>query len=101
MKKTVTLAALAALLVVVLATAPTSAYMCPVLIKQAEQTIARAERGKTNAESRALLEDARKLVAEAKAHHEGAKSKRDHDDAVRKARTAQGLAEEALKLQTP
>jgi len=80
--------------------APARAYMCPVLIKQAEETIARAERGKTNAESRALLDDARKLVAEAKAHHESAKSKKDHDDAVRKARTAQGLAEEALMLQS-
>ncbi len=96
--------ALATAVVAVLVTLPAkpaSAYTCPVLIKQAEETIARAERGKTNAESRALLEDARKLVAEAKAHHEKAKTKKDHDDAVRKARTAQGLAEEALKLQTP
>ena len=84
-----------------LAAAPAQAYMCPVLIKQAEETIARAERGKVNAESRALLDDARTLVAEAKGHHGNAKSKKDHDDAVRKARTAQGLAEEALKLQTP
>ncbi len=75
--------------------------MCPVVIKQAEELIARAERGKTTPESEALLEDARKLVREARVNHENAKSKKDHDDAIRKARTAFGLAEEALKLQAP
>jgi hypothetical protein len=80
---------------------PAAAYMCPVLIKQAEDTIARVERGRTNAESRALLQEARQLVAEAKAHHQTARSKKDHDDAVRKAKTAQGLAEEAAALQEP
>ncbi len=99
--KTLKLAALAVAVLTTLAAAPASAYTCPVLIKQAEEMIARAERGKVNAESRALLDDARKLVAEAKAHHEKARSKKDHDDAVRKARTAQALAEEAAKLQAP
>jgi len=95
-----TLAAIACT-VVVLVAPPARAYMCPVVIKQAEELIARAERGKTTPESAALLEDARKLVGEARAHHENAKSKKDHDDAIRKARTALGLAEEALKLQAP
>ena len=97
----VTLAALACAALILAAAAPTRAYMCPVLIKQAEELIARAARGKTTAESAALLEDARKLVQEARQHHENAKSKKDHDEAIRKARTAMGLAEEALKLQTP
>jgi len=78
---------------------PADAYTCPVLIKQAEDAIARAERTRLAPEGRALLEDAKGLVAEARQHHQTAKTKRDHDDAVRKARTAQGLAEEALKLQ--
>jgi hypothetical protein len=94
------LAAVACALVVLVAP-PARAYMCPVIIKQAEELIARAERGKTTPESQALLEDARTLVREARASHENAKSKRDHDDAIRKARTAVGLAEEALKLQSP
>ena len=89
----------AAALLLLLAAGTASAYMCPVLIKQAEDTIARAERGRTNAESRARLQQARQLLAEAREHHERARSKKDHDEAVRKAKTAQGLAEEALKLQ--
>jgi ribosome-binding protein aMBF1 (putative translation factor) len=87
--------------VIMLVAPPARAYMCPVVIKQAEELIARAERGKTTPESEALLEDARKLVREARVNHENAKSKKDHDDAIRKARTAFGLAEEALKLQAP
>jgi hypothetical protein len=75
------------------------AYTCPVLIKQAQDAIARAERSRLAPEGRSLLEDAKSLVAEAQRHHQTAKTKRDHDDAVRKARTALGLAEEALKLQ--
>ena len=94
------LAAVACTLVVLVAS-PARAYMCPVVIKQAEELIARAQRGKPTPESQALLEDARKLVREARANHENAKSKKDHDDAIRKARTALGLAEEALKLQAP
>ncbi len=93
------LAALACTVLVLAAAAPARAYMCPVFIKQAEETIARAERGKTTPESQGLLEDARKLVQEARARHENAKSKADHDDAIRRAKTAIGLAEEALKLQ--
>ena len=75
------------------------AYNCPVQIKLAEEMIARAEKGKMTAESKGLLEEARKLVGEARVHHEQAKGKKDHDEAIRKAKTAQGLADEAHKLQ--
>ena len=75
------------------------AYTCPVQIKLAQDLIARAEKGKMTAESKALLEEARKLLGEARVHHEQAKSKKDHDESIRKAKTAQGLADEALKLQ--
>jgi hypothetical protein len=84
-----------------LTSTPAWAYTCPVLIQQADETIAKAEKGRTTPESRALLDDAKRLLAEARRHHETAKSKKDHDDAVRKAKTAQGLADEALKLQSP
>jgi hypothetical protein len=75
------------------------AYNCPVQIKLADEMIARAEKGKMKAESKALLEEARKLLGEARVHHEQAKGKKDHDEAIRKAKTAQGLADEAQKLQ--
>ena len=48
-----------------------------------------------------LIEEAKKQVGEAKAHHENAKTKRDHGDAVRKAKVAAAYAEEAITLQNP
>jgi hypothetical protein len=92
---------LALAIVVVGATAPAWGFTCPVVIKQAEDLIRKAEAGKPNAETRPLIEEARKLLAEAKAHHEGAKTKKDHGDAVRKAKIAAAYAEEAIVLATP
>ena len=78
-----------------------SAFNCPVAIKQAEDLIKKAETGKPNVDTRPLIDEAKKLVSEARAHHEGAKTKKDHGDAVRKAKTAAAYAEEAIVLATP
>ena len=80
---------------------PSWAFNCPVVIKQAEDLVRKAEAGKLSPDTRPLLDEAKKLLAEAKAHHENAKTKRDHGDAVRKAKIAAAFAEEALVLQTP
>ena len=89
-------------LALVLAVAPAAlAFNCPVVIKQAEDLIKKAEGGKVNADTKPLIEEAKKQVAEAKAHHETAKTKRDHGDAVRKAKVASAFAEEAIVLQNP
>ena len=89
-------------LALIVAAAPAAwAFTCPVVIKQAEDMIRKAEGGKVTADTKPLIEEAKKLVAEARAHHENAKTKRDHGDAVRKAKTAQAYAEEALVLQGP
>ncbi len=86
----------------VVATAPRAwAFTCPVVIKQAEDLIKKAEGGKVTADTRPLIEEAKKQVAEARAHHANAKTKRDHGDAVRKARVAAAFAEEAIVLQNP
>jgi hypothetical protein len=77
------------------------AFTCPVVIKQAEDLIKKAESGNVTADTRPLIEEAKKQVAEAKAHHEKAKTKRDHGDAVRKAKVAAAYAEEAIVLQQP
>jgi hypothetical protein len=77
------------------------AYNCPVVIKQAEDTIKKAEAGKVSPGTRPLIDEAKKLLAEARAHHETAKTKRDHGDSVRKAKTAIAYAEEAIILQNP
>jgi hypothetical protein len=53
--------------------APAWAFNCPVVIKQAEDLIKKAE----------------------------AKVKRDHGDAIRKAKVAAAFAEEAITLQNP
>ena len=88
--------------VLLLAAASTAwAFTCPVVIKQAEDLIKKAEAGKVNADTRPLIEEAKKMLAEARAHHDNAKTKRDHGDAVRKAKVAAAYAEEAITLQGP
>lgn len=76
-----------------------SAFTCPVVIKQAEDLIKKAESGKVTVDTKPLIEEARKQVAEARAHHDNARTKRDHGDAVRKAKVAAAFAEEAIVLQ--
>ena len=88
-------------LILVVAVAAAWAFNCPVVIKQAEDLIRKAESGKVTADTKPLIEEAKKQVAEAKAHHENAKTKRDHGDAVRKAKVAAAFAEEAITLQNP
>jgi hypothetical protein len=90
-----------AMLLVLSLAAPALAFNCPVVIKQAEDVIKKAEVTKVNADSKPLIDEARKLVGEAKTHHESAKSKKDHGDAIRKAKTAAAYAEEAITLATP
>ena len=77
------------------------AFNCPVVIKQAEDLIKKAETGKSNADTKPLLDEAKKQLAEARTHHETAKTKKDHGDAVRKAKVAAAFAEEAIVLQSP
>ena len=92
---------LAAAVAAVLAVAAIAhAFNCPVLIMQTEDLVKKAE-AKATAETRGLIDEAKKMLAEARAHHEGAKTKRDHADAVRKAKVAAAFAEEAITLQSP
>ena len=89
-------------LTLLLAIAPMAwAFTCPVVIKQAEDLIKKAESGKVTPDTKPLIEEAKKLLAEARGHHDNAKTKRDHGDAVRKAKTAAAFAEEAITLQNP
>ena len=76
-------------------------FTCPVVIKQAEDLIKKAEGGKVTADTKPLIEEAKKQLAEARAHHDTAKTKRDHGDAVRKAKVAAAYAEEAITLAGP
>jgi hypothetical protein len=80
------------------------AYSCPILIKEAEDQIARAEAalakatGGDRAAADAALAEAKRMVAEARKEHEGAKAKAGHAAAVRKAKIARAYAEEAQVL---
>ena len=71
MKSAMVLVTLALLLAVA---AAASAFTCPVVIKQAEDLIRKAEAGKVSADSKPLIEEAKKQVAVAKAHLESAKT---------------------------
>ena len=86
--------------VVTLMASPAGAFTCPVHIKQAEDLIAKAE-AKVTPDTRGIVDEAKKTLMEAKAHHEKAKTKRDHAAAIRKAKVASALAEEAITLQSP
>ena len=74
---------IAVLAVLLLVPVVTWAFTCPVVIKQAEDMIKRAESGKVTPETKPMLDEAKKQLAEAKEHHEKAKVKKDHGDAVR------------------
>jgi hypothetical protein len=87
--------------VLVMFAASAWAFNCPVVIKQAEDLIKKAEAGKSNADTKPLLDEAKKQLAEARAHHDNAKTKKDHGDAVRKAKVAAAFAEEAIVLLSP
>ena len=101
MVKKVALAVLAVLLLASWGVLPATAYNCPVQIKQAEDLVKKAEAQAKTPEQKALLDEAKKLVSEAKSQHGEAKGKKDHADAVHKAKTAQALAEEIAALSTP
>jgi hypothetical protein len=101
MRMLVVVLASLAVLAVVVTPAPVWAFNCPVAIKQADDLIRKAEGGTLSPETRPLLDEAKKQLAEAKAHHANAKMKRDHGDAIRKAKVAAAFAEEAIPLQNP
>ncbi len=101
------LAALGAVALLVAIVSAALAYSCPILIKEADELIAKAQSAvaksvspdKPHAEQ--ALAEAKKLVGEARRDHEGAKGKVGHADAVRKAKMAKAFAEEALVLSQP
>ena len=98
--KKVALAVLAFALIVSWGVLPAMAYNCPVQIKQAEELLKKAEMQAKSPETKALLDEAKKLLSEAKSQHGESKGKKDHADAVRKAKTAQALADEINALAT-
>ena len=82
-------------------TSPAFAWNCPVQIKAAEDAIKRTEGMKLSPEARALVEDAKRLLTEARKHHAGASAKIDHANAMWKAKAALAEAESAAAISSP
>ena len=88
-------------LVFALGTARALAWNCPVQIKAAEDAIKRAETMKLGPDARGLIEQARKLLDDARKDHREAKAKIDHANAMWKARAALAQAEAAAAISAP
>ena len=82
-------------------TRPAMAWNCPVQIRAAEDAIKRAEAMKLPPEAKALVDDAKRLLAESKKHHTDARAKIDHANAMWKAKAAAAEADSAAAISTP
>ena len=88
-------------LALVFGSGPALAWNCPVQIKAAEDAIKKAETMKLGPDARALVNQAKKLVEEARKHHRDADAKIDHANAIWKAKAALAQADAAAALSTP
>ena len=85
----------------VLAAGPVSAWQCPVQQKSAEEAIKKTEGMKVSPEGRALLEDAKRLIAESKKHHTEGNTKIEHARSMWKAKAALAIAESVATISEP
>ena len=93
--------ALAAAVVIALASAGADAWQCPIQWRAAEEAIKKAESMNVPPEAKALLADARKLVAEARKHHTEGNTKLEHAHSMWKAKAALAQAEAVITIATP
>ncbi|HEV8586146.1 MAG TPA: hypothetical protein VGT02_14355 [Methylomirabilota bacterium] len=77
------------------------AWQCPLVWRSAEEAIKKAEAMNMPPEGKALLTDAKRLVAESKKHHLEGNAKIDHAHSMWKAKAAQAQAEAAQTIATP
>ena len=78
-----------------------SAWQCPVQWKAAEEAIKKVEGMKVAPEGRAMIEDAKRLVAESKKHHNEGNTKVEHARAMWKAKAALAIAESVATISEP
>ena len=91
----------AAAVVVLLAAGPAPAWQCPVQWKAAEEAIKKAEAMKVAPEGKAMLEDAKRLVAESKKHHADGNTKVEHARSMWKAKAALAIADSVITISQP
>jgi len=84
-----------------LAVSPAFAWQCPVQWKAAEEAIKKAEGMNIPPEAKAMLEDAKRFVAEAKKHHTEGNTKVEHARAMWKAKAAGAIADSVITISQP
>ena len=84
-----------------MAAGPALAWQCPVQQKAAEETIKKAESTNVPPEAKAMLEDAKRLVAESKKHHTEGTTKVEHARSMWKAKAALAIAESVITISQP
>ncbi len=84
-----------------LAAGPASAWQCPVQWKAAEEAIKKSEGMKVPPEGKAMLEDAKRMVAESKKHHTEGNTKVEHARSMWKAKAALAIAESVATISEP
>jgi uncharacterized NAD-dependent epimerase/dehydratase family protein len=80
---------------------PALAWQCPVQWKAAEEAIKKAEGMNVPPEAKAMLEDAKRFVAEAKKHHTEGNTKVEHARAMWKAKAALAIADSVATISQP
>ena len=80
---------------------PALAWQCPVQWKAAEEAIKKAEGMNVPPEAKAMLEDAKRFVAEAKKHHTEGNTKVEHARAMWKSKAALAIADSVITIAQP
>jgi hypothetical protein len=83
------------------AASPALAWQCPVQWKAAEEAIKKAEAMNVPPEGKAMLEDAKRFVAESKKHHTEGNTKVEHARSMWKAKAAQAIADSVITISQP
>ncbi len=91
----------AAAVLTTLAASPALGWQCPVQWKAAEDAIKKAEAMNVPPEAKAMLEDAKRFVAEAKKHHTEGNTKVEHARAMWKAKAALAIADSVITISQP
>ena len=81
--------------------APVVAWQCPVQQKAAEEAIKKAEGMNVPPDAKAMLEEAKKFVAESKKLHAEGNTKVDHAKSMWKAKAALAIAESVITISQP
>jgi hypothetical protein len=84
-----------------LAAGSAAAWQCPVQWKAAEEAIKKTEGMKVAPEGKALIADAKRLLAESKKHHTEGNTKIEHARSMWKAKAALAIADSVATISEP